>query len=158
MDGQTSSISSRENAREGAPEDSSSRAPSDLGLALGLPQVPQQPCVPPPQDPSSSVYPPPQVPPREPLAPQQPPKDESLGAYPKVPQYSNVAPVAPTPPVFVPPPAPAGSLPNISTEQVLKAQKYCKYANSALTYEDVNTAVLNLHKALALLTTGVDPQ
>ncbi|XP_003746613.1 vacuolar protein sorting-associated protein VTA1 homolog [Galendromus occidentalis] len=116
---------------------------------MGLPQVPQAPAA--PQDPAPSAHPPPQV-------PQQPPRDESLGAYPKVPQYSNTASVAPAAPVPVPPPTPAGGLPSISTDQVLKAQKYCKYANSALTYEDINTAVLNLHKALALLTTGVDPQ
>ncbi|XP_034018211.1 vacuolar protein sorting-associated protein VTA1 homolog isoform X2 [Thalassophryne amazonica] len=35
-----------------------------------------------------------------------------------------------------------------------RAQKYCKYASSALQYEDVTTAVQNLQKALKLLTTG----
>ncbi|CAN8018246.1 unnamed protein product [Ixodes persulcatus] len=35
-----------------------------------------------------------------------------------------------------------------------KAQKYCKYAGSALQYEDVSTAIDNLQKALRLLTTG----
>lgn len=35
-----------------------------------------------------------------------------------------------------------------------KAQKYCKYAGSALQYEDVPTAIDNLQKALRLLTTG----
>ena len=35
-----------------------------------------------------------------------------------------------------------------------KAQKYCKYAVSALQYEDVPTAVENLEKALNLLQTG----
>ncbi|CAL8392430.1 unnamed protein product [Arctogadus glacialis] len=34
------------------------------------------------------------------------------------------------------------------------AQKYCKYAGSALQYEDTATAVQNLQKALRLLTTG----
>ena len=32
--------------------------------------------------------------------------------------------------------------------------KLCKYANSALQYEDKTTAVENLTKALNLLTTG----
>lgn len=35
-----------------------------------------------------------------------------------------------------------------------KAQKYCKFAGSALQYEDVPTAIMNLQKALSLLTTG----
>ncbi|XP_024146927.1 vacuolar protein sorting-associated protein VTA1 homolog [Oryzias melastigma] len=42
----------------------------------------------------------------------------------------------------------------LSPEDFTKAQKYCKYAGSALQYEDVNTAVQNLQKALKLLTTG----
>ena len=37
-----------------------------------------------------------------------------------------------------------------------KAQKYCKYASSALQYEDVPTAIDNLQKALTLLRTGKD--
>lgn len=134
---------------------------------MGLPQVPQPPLA--PQAPLPSPFPPPnqdfqpaQPPPPPPQVSQQPPKDESRGAYPKVPQafVPTAAPAAPAAPVFVPPPTgvAAAAAANLSTEQVLKAQKYCKYANSALTYEDINTAILNLHKALALLTTGVDPQ
>uniref|UniRef100_A0A665VTG4 Vacuolar protein sorting-associated protein VTA1 homolog n=1 Tax=Echeneis naucrates TaxID=173247 RepID=A0A665VTG4_ECHNA len=42
----------------------------------------------------------------------------------------------------------------LSAEDFTKAQKYCKYAGSALQYEDVGTAVQNLQKALKLLTTG----
>ncbi|XP_019740630.1 vacuolar protein sorting-associated protein VTA1 homolog isoform X2 [Hippocampus comes] len=42
----------------------------------------------------------------------------------------------------------------LSAEDFTKAQKYCKYAGSALQYEDVPTAVHNLQKALKLLTTG----
>lgn len=42
----------------------------------------------------------------------------------------------------------------LSPEDFTKAQKYCKYAGSALQYEDVATAVQNLQKALKLLTTG----
>lgn len=47
----------------------------------------------------------------------------------------------------------AGSV-HISAEQIVKAQKYCKYAGSALNYDDVKTAIDNLQKALTLLTTG----
>ncbi|XP_037606397.1 vacuolar protein sorting-associated protein VTA1 homolog [Sebastes umbrosus] len=43
---------------------------------------------------------------------------------------------------------------HLSAEDFTKAQKYCKYAGSALQYEDVGTAVQNLQKALKLLTTG----
>lgn len=41
-------------------------------------------------------------------------------------------------------------------EQIAKAQKYCKYTASALTYDDVPTAILNLQKCLRLLQTGED--
>ncbi|XP_051909334.1 vacuolar protein sorting-associated protein VTA1 homolog [Hippocampus zosterae] len=42
----------------------------------------------------------------------------------------------------------------LSADDFTKAQKYCKYAGSALQYEDVPTAVHNLQMALKLLTTG----
>ena len=42
----------------------------------------------------------------------------------------------------------------VTPEQMAQAQKFCKYASSALTYEDIPTAVDNLQKALRLLTTG----
>ncbi|XP_061386122.1 vacuolar protein sorting-associated protein VTA1 homolog [Musca vetustissima] len=44
----------------------------------------------------------------------------------------------------------------ITPEQMITAQKYCKYAGSALNYDDVKTAIVNLQKALKLLTTGQD--
>lgn len=43
---------------------------------------------------------------------------------------------------------------NLTAQDFATAQKYCKYAGSALQYEDVGTAVQNLQKALKLLTTG----
>lgn len=42
----------------------------------------------------------------------------------------------------------------LSAEQLTKAQKYCKFAGSALNYDDVKSAIENLEKALHLLTTG----
>ncbi|XP_030054363.1 vacuolar protein sorting-associated protein VTA1 homolog [Microcaecilia unicolor] len=42
----------------------------------------------------------------------------------------------------------------LTPEDFARAQKFCKYAGSALQYEDVGTAVVNLQKALKLLTTG----
>ncbi|XP_049446145.1 vacuolar protein sorting-associated protein VTA1 homolog isoform X3 [Epinephelus fuscoguttatus] len=50
-------------------------------------------------------------------------------------------------------PPPTGGV-HLSPEDFTKAQKYCKYAGSALQYEDVTTAIQNLQKALKLLTTG----
>lgn len=45
---------------------------------------------------------------------------------------------------------------NLNAEQIAKAQKYCKWASSALNYDDVSTAIGNLEKALLLLKTGKD--
>ncbi|KAH8263788.1 hypothetical protein KR038_003462 [Drosophila bunnanda] len=42
----------------------------------------------------------------------------------------------------------------ITPDQMITAQKYCKYAGSALNYDDVKTAIENLQKALKLLSTG----
>lgn len=42
----------------------------------------------------------------------------------------------------------------LNPEDLTKSQKYCKFANSALEYDDIATAVANLEKALKLLTTG----
>lgn len=42
----------------------------------------------------------------------------------------------------------------LSPEDLIKSQKYCKFASSALQYDDIPTAVSNLEKALKLLTTG----
>ncbi|XP_063078971.1 vacuolar protein sorting-associated protein VTA1 homolog isoform X2 [Engraulis encrasicolus] len=42
----------------------------------------------------------------------------------------------------------------LTPEDFTQAQKYCKYAGSALQYEDVGTAIQNLQKALKLLTAG----
>lgn len=66
---------------------------------------------------------------------------------------------------FVPYNASSSDIPNfeassgsssLSPEQIAKAQKYCKYISSALTYDDVPTAIDNLQKCLRLLQTGQD--
>lgn len=44
----------------------------------------------------------------------------------------------------------------LTGDQMIKAQKYCKWAGSALTYDDVKSAIENLQKALRLLQTGQD--
>uniref|UniRef100_A0A3P8V596 Vacuolar protein sorting-associated protein VTA1 homolog n=1 Tax=Cynoglossus semilaevis TaxID=244447 RepID=A0A3P8V596_CYNSE len=86
------------------------------------------------------------------------------------PNYNNiyVPPGAHAPantPAELPPPAgrfnkhtftvkPAAGGVHLTPEDFTKAQKYCKYAGSALQYEDVATAVQNLQRALKLLTSG----
>lgn len=42
----------------------------------------------------------------------------------------------------------------LSPQQYQRAMKLCKYASSALQYEDSKTAIDNLTKALTLLTSG----
>ncbi|CAH1799299.1 unnamed protein product [Owenia fusiformis] len=54
------------------------------------------------------------------------------------------------------PPPNAGNV-QLKADDYQKAMKYCKYASSALQYEDTKTAVDNLTKALTLITTGQDP-
>lgn len=49
------------------------------------------------------------------------------------------------------------NLPTLTPDQIGKAQKYCKWASSALNYDDVKTAIYNLKSALELLQTGRDP-
>lgn len=46
----------------------------------------------------------------------------------------------------------------LNAEDLIKTQKYCKFANSALQYDDIPTAVANLEKALKLLKTGQDSE
>ncbi|CAB3243943.1 unnamed protein product [Arctia plantaginis] len=45
----------------------------------------------------------------------------------------------------------------LTPDQIAKAQKYCKWASSALNYDDIKTAIGNLKNALELLQTGRDP-
>lgn len=42
----------------------------------------------------------------------------------------------------------------LDATQITKAQKYCKFASSALNYEDIPEAISNLQKALQLLKEG----
>lgn len=70
------------------------------------------------------------------------------------PVSSPVTPVPSTP--FLPPtvvaPQPTPSSGNIPTpDQIQQAQKHCKFATSALNYDDIKTAVDNLEKALKIL-------
>lgn len=78
------------------------------------------------------------------------------------------APERPNPPPRVSPPASAGNQPSVSEsstnpesqasqsgltlDDFMEAQKYAKYAVSALSYEDAKTAIDSMMKALAILT------
>lgn len=53
-------------------------------------------------------------------------------------------------------PVAAGAGVTLTPDQITKAQKYIKWAGSALNYEDTKTAIDNLQKALRLLQTGQD--
>lgn len=86
--------------------------------------------------------------------------------------FLNIADLLPSPPVdpetknpggFQPYTGPAAPRPSyeaptshatLTADQMAKAQKYCKYAGSALNFDDVPSAIDNLQKALHLLTTG----
>lgn len=46
--------------------------------------------------------------------------------------------------------------PGLTFKEYSQASKYCRYASSALDYEDAKTAINNLTKALRLLQTGRD--
>lgn len=63
-------------------------------------------------------------------------------------------PTDPTLPAVYQPPQPLASSANLTPDQLIKAQKYCKWAGSALTYEDVKSAIENLQKGLHLLQFG----
>lgn len=89
--------------------------------------------------PQPSVSPPtpssPYINPTPPQIPRQTSKEDSVNTY--IPPDSN-------------------NSVTLSPDQVKKAQKYCKFADSALNYEDFNTAIDNLKRALMLLQTGKD--
>ncbi|KAH3700907.1 vacuolar protein sorting-associated protein VTA1 homolog isoform X2 [Dreissena polymorpha] len=51
------------------------------------------------------------------------------------------------------PPKPTEGV-KLGTQEYQRPMKLCKFASSALQYEDANTAIDNLTKALSLLTTG----
>ncbi|XP_061709778.1 vacuolar protein sorting-associated protein VTA1 homolog [Cydia pomonella] len=156
------------------PTPSSDPAPA---AASGFPQVPGFSQVPGlPQVPGFSQVPGlPQVPGASP-APATPPS--SLGSSLPDPNLAmRAASQLPNVP-YTPDPAPGGFVPydpaqqpapaslygdstsaaaQLTPDQIAKAQKYCKWASSALNYEDMKTAITNLKNALELLQTGRDP-
>ena len=67
-----------------------------------------------------------------------------------------IPPVVPQGPVLPQVSQASGSSVSLTPDMTSKAQKYCKFAVSALDYDDSSTAILNLNKALKLLQTGED--
>lgn len=89
----------------------------------------------------------------------EPPRLPSPPAEPEKPPggFRPYVPTADEPSVYQPTPLVApGANVQLTAEQVTKAQKYCKWAASALTYDDIKTAIENLQKGLTLLQTGHD--
>ncbi|KAK0057867.1 vacuolar protein sorting-associated protein VTA1 [Biomphalaria pfeifferi] len=88
-----------------------------------------------------------------PSTPQDPPASTQQPIPQRSPQPTPRAAVSQTvTPDWEPPPNPAGL--KLTPEQFQKGIKYCKFASSAMQYEDAKTAIDNLTKALRLLTTG----
>ncbi|XP_060836576.1 vacuolar protein sorting-associated protein VTA1 homolog [Rhopalosiphum padi] len=75
--------------------------------------------------------------------------------YQKIPNMSTISPTEIQPIVSEKPALLRDGI-QLSPSQITKAQKYCKFAASALTYDDVSESIANLQKALKLLTTGED--
>lgn len=81
-------------------------------------------------------------------------------APPSTPSDQTTSPTSSVPPFtqyeeeYKPPACPGGI--SLTAEDYTRAQKYCKWAGSALQYEDAKSAIENLQKALKLLTTGQD--
>jgi len=73
----------------------------------------------------------------------RPPPHEDLGGF----QPAAPAPTAATP----------GGAASLSIDQIGRVQKLCKYAISALDYQDTPTAIENLSKALHMCQTGEEP-
>ncbi|KAK0172052.1 hypothetical protein PV328_005421 [Microctonus aethiopoides] len=73
-----------------------------------------------------------------------------------IPSYPNLPSTPPTPQIPSNIPTPQSGSVSLNPDQMQKAQKYIKWAGSAINYDDIPTAVNNLQKALHLLTTGED--
>ncbi|XP_048767575.1 vacuolar protein sorting-associated protein VTA1 homolog [Ostrea edulis] len=100
-------------------------------------------------------------PPSQPSPPYPPPGNQLPGGAQSWPQEQPQASYQPPPPqpqysapqeTWKPPSNPSGV--KLNSEDYQRAMKLCKFASSALQYEDPTTAIDNLTKALTLLTTG----
>ncbi|XP_072178092.1 vacuolar protein sorting-associated protein VTA1 homolog [Diadema setosum] len=90
----------------------------------------------------AAAYPPPQQPSTNQLAPGVPPGQHAPPSTPDQGAYQAGM------------PGPSTGSVQLQQQDFDKAQKFCKFAVSALQYEDVPAAIDNLEKALRLLRTG----
>jgi len=109
--------------------------------------------VPAPRTNTTTEPPPPHQPPHQPPPAQNYPPSHPQNYPPSQPQ-NYPPPQQPSAPVSHPAQAGGGPAPGLSMDQMSRAQKLCKFAISSLDYQDTNTAVENLTKALTLLQTG----
>lgn len=106
----------------------------------------------------------PSIPPAQPFLPNVPVGPDQ-GNFPFIPQPTFTPEPAAPQPAPVPQPAPRvnpvspaapPSSVSIGPEHIEKAQKYIKWAQSALNYDDVKSAIENLQKSVHLLQFGRD--
>ncbi|CAG7728702.1 unnamed protein product [Allacma fusca] len=100
-------------------------------------------------------FPPPAAPPQV-SSPTQPPDNNYFAPLQPQPQIPAQTPQSSYIPFEIP--AASVSTSALPVETITKAQKYCKWASSALNFDDVPTAIVNLRKALVLLQTGEELQ
>ncbi|XP_041462221.1 vacuolar protein sorting-associated protein VTA1 homolog isoform X1 [Lytechinus variegatus] len=141
---------------EGAEGGASLPPPSSLQPGPPAP-APQQPGYPPAGAYPPGAYPPPTGGPAAAYPPTQPPSVNQLA--PGVPPGQHAPPSTPDQgggyQAGMPgPSASTSDACEVSPAVSDKAQKFCKFAVSALQYDDVPTAIENLEKALRLLQTG----
>lgn len=125
--------------KEEGEEEDESQGPGAIGFSGVSQPGPSAPSQPPAQSPQNTLYTPGAHAP--PTTPAEPPPAGG------VPSQSTI------PAARYEPPANTGGV-QLSPAEFQKAQKYTKYAGSALQYNDSATAIDNLTKALNLLTTG----
>lgn len=128
--------------------------PSQQNDSFGFPSVPKS--NPPPPSQSNDSFGFPSVPKSNPPPPSQP--NDQFG-FPNVPKTTSFAPKpapaaapAPAPVVSQAPASVAPQVPKGFTANIEGAQKNCKFAASALNFDDTNTAIKHLLKALQDLT------
>lgn len=92
----------------------------------------------------------PQIPGSDPMAPPEPESSPKPTPAPR----AKAIPPPPSDAETVEESAECGG--GLTPEQIAQTKKYCKYASSAVDYDDRATAIDNLQKALRLLQTGRD--
>lgn len=134
------------------------RRPTDLPARQGSPQLPSQPPEPESIPPSGAIpthietYTIPPIDPADNASPQPP-----IQSYQQISPPIR-APTQPPPPQVIrnvapPPPPPAAPIPppQLTPKQITQAQKHCRYAISALDYEDFERARKDLLEALKII-------